>query len=761
MSSEERIEIAGACANNLKHIDVNIPKERLVVLAGVSGSGKSSLAFDTVAVESSRQWQSTYPMFLRARLPRYERPPVESIRNLTPSVVVDQRPIGANARSTVGTATDVAPLVRLLFSRVGQPSAGGSMAYSFNHPSGMCPDCTGLGERVELDEEKMYDLDETLNGKGLRFSQFSGGSWQEFYYRCCPLLDPDKKLRDFTPEEWKILRIGPDEPLKLGFLRHNTGQVSQVPYEGVVPRFNRLYLNRDISALKKSIQDEVMEFVRRRPCSTCGGSGLNPKALESKINGYNISDYYAMQVSELIPVLEAIQTPLGRSIAGQITSCLSRMVDVGLGYLSLSRRTDTLSGGESQRLKMVRHLGSGLNNITYIFDEPTAGLHPADARRIGTLLLALRDMGNTVLVVEHSRQMLELADHIIELGPLAGSRGGEIVYQGDLEGLKRGNTLTAAAMRETVRPNPSPLPWKESFPIRGAKLHNLKNLDVDIPKGVLTAVSGVAGSGKSSLICQELVSRFPEAVVIDQKPIGTSSRSTPATYTGVMDEIRKRFGKANKVSPQWFSFNSKGACPICKGKGEITPEVAFADPVTILCEECRGARYNPTALSYQFQGKNIQQVLDMTVADAVEFFQEPKISGPLQTLCEVGLGYMTLGQPTSTLSGGEVQRLKLASELHTQGSVYVLDEPSTGLHSRDAEQLLLLLRRLVSQGNTVIIVEHRLALIAAADWVIDMGPAGGSQGGEVLFAGTPAALMECPRSETGRYMRLMAEGRQS
>lgn len=753
MSFGENIEIVGASANNLKKIDVHIPKERLVVLAGVSGSGKSSLAFDTVAVESGRQWQATYPMFLRSRLPRYERPPVEDIRNLTPSVVVDQKPIGANARSTVGTATDIAPLIRLLFSRVGQPSAGGAMAYSFNHPHGMCPECTGLGEKVELDEEKMYDLDETLNGKGLRFSQFSGGSWQEFYYRCCPLLDPDKKLRDFTPEEWKILRIGPDEPLKLGFLRHNTGQVSQVPYEGVVPRFQRLYLNRDISALKKSIQDEVMRFVRRRPCPTCGGSGLNPKALASKIGGYNISDYYDMQVSELIPVLEAIQEPLGRSIAGQILERLRRMVDVGLGYLSLSRRTDTLSGGESQRLKMVRHLGSGLNNITYIFDEPTAGLHPADANRIGRLLLALRDKGNTVLVVEHSRQMLELADHVIELGPLAGSRGGEVVYQGDPAGLKKAGTLTAQAIAGTVRPNPAPLPWTESFPIRDAALHNLKHVDVDIPKGVLTAVSGVAGSGKSSLICQEFVSRYPDTLVIDQKPIGTSSRSTPATYTGVMDEIRKLFGKANKVSPQWFSFNSKGACPVCKGKGEITPEVAFADPVTILCEECRGARYNPTALGYRYEGKNIQQVLDMTVADAVEFFMQDKIRGPLRVLCEVGLGYMTLGQPTGTLSGGEVQRLKLASELHKRGSVYVLDEPSTGLHSRDAAHLLSLLRRLVDQGNTVIIVEHRMELIAAADWVIDMGPEGGSGGGEVLFAGTPAELVNCPQSETGRYMK--------
>ncbi|MCI8423336.1 MAG: excinuclease ABC subunit UvrA [Lawsonibacter sp.] len=751
--TREAIEIYGAAENNLKHIDLKIPKEQLVVLAGVSGSGKSSLAFDTVAAEASRQWQESYPLFLRTRLPRYERPAVERMENLTPCIVVDQKPIGNNARSTVGTATDAAPLVRLLFSRIGVPSAGGSMAYSFNHPHGMCPDCTGLGEKLELDEEKMFDLDKTLNEGGLRFSQFSGGSWQEFYYRCCPLLDPDKKLRDFSEEEWKILRIGPDEPLKLGFLRHNTGQVSQVPYEGVVPRFHRLYINRDISALKKSIQEEAMSFMLRRPCSTCGGSGLNPKALESKIHGRNIMDYYQMQVSQLLPVLEEIQDPLGASIARQLASCLERMVTVGLGYLSLSRRTDTLSGGEAQRLKMVRHLGSGLSNLTYIFDEPTAGLHPADASRIGRLLLALRDKHNTVLVVEHSRQMIALADHIIELGPRAGSQGGEIVYQGDLAELKHSGTLTAEALQKPVQINPAPLPWTEGFPIEHASLHNLKDVSVTIPKGVLTAVTGVAGSGKSTLICREFVRRYPEAIVLDQQPIGTSNRSTPATYTGVMDEIRKLFAKENKVSAQWFSFNSKGACPVCKGKGEITPDVAFADPVAIRCEECGGHRYNATALQYTYQGKNIEGVMSLTIAQALEFFSQPKICQPLQCLQEIGLGYMTLGQPTSTLSGGEVQRLKLASELHKSGNIYILDEPTTGLHSQDVFTLLALLRRLVEQGNTVVVVEHRLELIAAADWIIDMGPEGGYQGGEILFTGTPDQLAKEGGTETGQYLR--------
>lgn len=749
----ECIEIIGASENNLKNISLLIPKEQLVVVAGVSGSGKSTLAFETVAVESSRQWQVTYPLYLRNRLPHYKRPSVKYIRNLSPCVVVDQKAIGANVRSTVGTVADIAPLVRLLFSRVGKPSAGGSMAYSFNHPHGMCPDCTGLGEKVTLDESLMFDKSKSINEGAIRFSQFSGGSWQEFYFHCNPLYPADKKLSDFTQEEWKALRIGPDEPLVMDFIRNNTGQVSKLPYEGVVTRFNRLYLNRDISRLKKSVRDEAIKFIRRGPCPTCGGCGINPKALESKINGYNIADYYEMQVSDLIPVLKEIKDPLGESIAEQILGYLEHMVDVGLGYLSLSRRADTLSGGEAQRLKMIRHLGSSLSNITYIFDEPTAGLHPSDARRIGRLLQNLRDNHNTVLVVEHSKQIMELADHIIELGPLAGEQGGEIVYEGSFGGLLKSDTLTAQSFRERTRFNYDPKPWNDGFSIHHATIHNLKDISVTIPKGLLTAVTGVAGSGKSSLICHEFVSRYPEAIVIDQHPIGTSSRSTPATYTGVMDDIRRLFAKENNVSVQWFSFNSKGACPVCKGKGEILPDVAFADPVAILCEECRGRRYNPQALRYTYQGKNIEQVMGLTVVQAMEFFTQPRIQKKLRALKEVGLGYMTLGQPTSTLSGGEIQRLKLGSELDKEGNIYVLDEPSTGLHSRDAGHLLRLLRRLVEQGNTVIIIEHRMEMIAAADWIIDMGPGGGRDGGNVIMSGTPEALVHCPVSETGKYLR--------
>ena len=758
--TDQYIEIVGASENNLKQVSVRIPKEKLVVLAGVSGSGKSSLAFDTIAAESSRQWQASYPAYLRNRMPRYERPEVDSIQNLTPVVIVDQKPIGGNARSTVGTATDIAPLIRLLFSRVGVPSAGGATTYSFNHPLGMCPDCSGLGEQMQLDEDAFFDMDKSIREGAIRFSLFFDGSWQGWLYRECPLLDADKKLKNFSEEEQNILRYGPVQPLKMPFTSNQTGSVSMLEYEGVIPRFKRLYLNRDVSRLNRKVQDELNRFLTKGACPTCKGTGLNPKALASKINGYNIADFYDMQVSELLPILGEIHNPVGSSIAHQIENSLNSMIEVGLGYLSLSRRTDTLSGGEAQRLKMVRHLGSSLSNLTYIFDEPTAGLHPSDAEQIGKLLLRLRNRHNTVLVVEHSRQMMELADEIIELGTDAGADGGKIVFQGSLSELKA-DTYTANLWRDSLAVNTQPESWKEAFEITGATLHNLKNVSVRIPKGVLTAVCGVAGSGKSSLIRQELVSRYPDAIVIDQKAIGISSRSTPASYTGVLDEIRKLFAKENGVSPQWFSFNSKGACPVCKGKGEITPDVAFADPVAILCEECRGHRYNAEALSYTWHGKNIEAVMALTVNQALEFFPQKKIQERLTALRDVGLGYMTLGQSTSSMSGGENQRLKLADELHKQGQLYVVDEPSAGLHEQDAKKLLVLFKRLVEQGNTVVMIEHRPSLITSADWIIEMGPEGGNKGGKILFEGTPEDFIQCEGSSTAQYVRKMIQKRES
>ena len=750
----DEIEVIGAAENNLKHINVSIPKGKLVVFAGVSGSGKSSLAFDTVAVESEREWQQSYPLFLRNRMPHYDRPKVDEIRNLTPAIVVDQRPIGSSSRSTVGTAVDVAPLLRLLFSRVGVPSAGGSMAYSFNHPAGMCPDCTGLGEQVELIKESFFDPDKSLVEGAILFSQFSNG-WQTVYYQNNPLLNAYKKLRDFTPEERKILEYGPDEPLMVEFKCNNIGRMDYLPYEGVYPRFERLYMKKDITKLKKGLQDEILSHLRRGFCRTCGGSGLNPKALASRINGKNIVECMDMTAADLLDFLNGIDDPRGASLARQIAAYLERMVDVGIGYLSLSRKTETLSGGEAQRIKIVRNLGGYLNNITYIFDEPTAGLHPADAERIGRMLCELREKHNNVLVVEHSRQMIELADHIIELGPGAGANGGEVVFAGTLEGLKAADTPTARAMNQSIAVNRAPLPWSGGWPIRDACCHNLKHVSVTIPKGVLTAVTGVAGSGKSSLMRYAFPEAYPDAIVIDQKPIGTSIRSTPATYTGVMDEIRRVFAKENGVGAGWFSFNSEGGCPICKGTGQISYEMAFAEPVTVTCEECGGHRYNPTALAYRYRGRNIEQVMDLTIAEAYDFFDSPKIRRRLQSMLDVGLEYLTLGQPTSTLSGGEVQRVKLASELHKKGQIYVLDEPSTGLHVQDIEKLLALLRKLLEGGNTVVMVEQSMELIAQADWIIDLGPEGGSGGGTVVFEGTPEQLLDCGASKTGRFLREM------
>ena len=750
----DNIEIIGASENNLKHIDVTIPKGKLVVFAGVSGSGKSSLVFDTVAVEAEREWQQGYPLFLRNKMPHYDRPKVDEIRNLTPAIVVDQHAIGSSSRSTVGTAVDVAPLLRLLFSRVGQPSAGGSMAYSFNHPAGMCPDCTGIGEKLELIEDSMFNPDKSLAEGAILFSQFSSG-WQTHLYQNNPLLNPNKKLRDYTAEEWNTLKYGSKEPIKVGIRSNNTGRVDMVEYEGVFPRFERVYMKRDITKLKKALQDEIMSHVRHGVCKTCGGSGLNPKALASRINGKNIVECMDMTAADLFPFLKTIDDPRGSSLARQASEYLERMISVGIGYLSLSRKTETLSGGEAQRLKMVRNLGGYLNNITYIFDEPTAGLHPADAEKIGNMLCNLRNKYNNVLVVEHSRQMIGLADHVIEIGPGAGTRGGEVIFSGSLAEFGSSDTPTAIAFRRKVALNSNPIGWTAGYDISDAHCHNLKHVNVTIPEGVLTAVTGVAGSGKSSLMRYAFAEAYPDAIIIDQKPIGTSIRSTPATYTGVMDEIRKIYAKANGVGAGWFSFNSEGGCPICKGTGQVTYDMAFAEPVVVPCEECGGHRYNPQALSYRYKGLNIEEVMNLTIGQAYDFFDDARIRKLLQSMVDVGLDYLTLGQPTSTLSGGEVQRVKLASELHKHGQIYVLDEPSTGLHAYDIEKLLALLRRLVSEGNTVVMVEHRMELIAQADWIIDMGPEGGSGGGTVVFEGTPEEIVNCSTSKTGRFLNAM------
>ncbi|MFG3440422.1 ATP-binding cassette domain-containing protein [Nonomuraea sp. NPDC047897] len=740
------IVIRGARVNNLRNVDLDIPKNRLVVFTGVSGSGKSSLVFDTVAVESQRQLNETFSWFVRNRLPAYEKPEVDDLANLGAAIVVDQKPVGVNARSTVGTMTDVFPVIRVLFSRYGTPSAGYSFAYSFNDPAGMCPACDGLGRAVRLDLDRFLDEDRSLDEGAIRFPLFGVGTWQWQIYARSGTFDPAKPVRDYTPDERELLLHG------AGFtvdVRGKNGTLNKVDYEGVADRFTRLYLKRDLSGLAGRTREAVRAFVTEGVCATCAGARLNEAALRTTIGPHTIADYGRMEVTDLIAVLDGLDNP----VAATARAALSRVERIGLGYLTLERETSTLSGGEAQRLKMVRHLGSALTGMTYVFDEPSAGLHPSDVGRLNDLLLALRDKGNTVLVVEHDLDVVAVADHVVDLGPGAGTHGGRVVYQGPVAGLARADTLTGrhlghrAPVKTVVR---EPV---GTLRIDGASLHNLDDVTVELPAGVLTCVTGVAGSGKSTLVGEVFAARYPEAVVVDQGAIGVSARSSPASFLGVLDPIRKLFARAGGADPGLFSHNSAGACPVCEGRGEIHTDLAFMDPVTRVCEACGGGRFGPEALRYELRGRTIVDVLALTAEQAVEFFPEKAVNARLRTLVEVGLGYLTLGQPTSSLSGGERQRLKLAGELHRTGSVYVLDEPTTGLHPADVGALLDLLDRLVDRGNTVIVVEHNLEVVKRADWVIDLGPGGGRHGGRVIFEGTPARLLTAQGSATAEHLR--------
>ncbi|GAA2367979.1 excinuclease ABC subunit UvrA [Nonomuraea africana] len=743
----EAIVITGARTNNLKNVSLRIPKNRLVVFTGVSGSGKSSIVFDTIAVESQRQLNETFPTFVRNRLPRYEKPEAEAIEHLSAAIVVDQKPIGGNARSTVGTMTDISSILRVLFSRYGEPSAGYSFAYSFNDPQGMCPECDGLGRRLELDLGAFLDEELSLEEGAIRFPLFGVGTWQWQIYARSDTFDPAKPLKHYTDAERELFLHGQGFSVAV---RGKNGTLNKVAYEGVADRFTRLYLKRDLSELSGRNREAVLAVVSEGVCRSCGGARLNAKALASRIGGHSIADYGAMEVTDLIAELGRLDYP----VAGAAVAALRRVEQIGLGYLSLDRETSTVSGGEAQRLKMVRHLGSSLTGMTYIFDEPSAGLHPADVHRMNSLLLQLRDQGNTVMVVEHDPQVIEIADHVIDLGPGAGVHGGQVVFEGPVAELTDTLTGTHLRRRTSIKEQPrTPSGW---LTVEHASLHNLDDVSVRLPVGVLTAVTGVAGSGKSTLIGQVFVAAHPEAVVVDQGAIAVSSRSSPASAIGVMDGIRAAFAKANGVKAGLFSFNSAGACPECEGRGVIYTDLAFMDPVTRTCETCEGRRFNAEALSYRLRGRTIAEVLAMTSEQASAFFADAgaaAIAARLRSLVEVGLGYLTLGQPTSTLSGGERQRLKLAGELGRTGSLYVLDEPTTGLHLADVEALVDLLDRLVEQGNTVIVIEHDLQVIRRADWVIDLGPGGGRHGGRVLYEGPPAGLGEAAGSVTGRFLR--------
>ncbi|MDQ1014780.1 excinuclease ABC subunit UvrA [Streptomyces afghaniensis] len=743
------ITLTGARENNLKDVTLRIPKGRLTVFTGVSGSGKSSVVFDTIAVESQRQLNETYPWFVRNRLPKYERPHADGLEDLSPAIVVDQRPVGGHSRSTVGTMTDIYSVIRVLFSRHGTPSAGPATAYSFNDPSGMCPECDGLGRTVRPDWDRILDPERSLADGAVRFPPFAAGTWQGQAYTNSPDLDPDKPVGRFTAAERAFLMRGrPGSKVTV----NGSGGMWTTDYEGLADRFERLYLKRDLSAMSQKTRDLVREFLVEGTCPVCQGARLNAAALATRIGGRTIADCARMQITDLIAVLKEIDDPVAGPIAGAAVAALERVEAIGLGYLSLDRETSTLSGGEGQRLKTVRHLGSSLTGMTYIFDEPSVGLHPRDVGRLGELLLRLRDKGNTVLVVEHDPDVIALADHVVDMGPGAGAEGGRVVFEGTPGALAASDTLTGrclrrrTAVKEQVRQAAGEL-W-----VKGADRHNLRDVTVRFPAGVLTAVTGVAGSGKSTL-AGEFTAAHPDAVVVDQSSIGISGRSTPATYLGIMDTVRKIFARETGAGAGLFSFNSAGACGTCEGRGIIYTDLAFMDPVTTTCHDCEGRRFKEEVLRLTVRGSSIADVLEMTAEQALAFFDDAGVRRRLRALRDVGLTYLTLGQPLSTLSGGERQRIKLATRLHRTGAVYVLDEPTTGLHMADVEGLVALLDRLVDTGNTVVVVEHNLDVVARADWVIDLGPDGGRDGGEIVFEGTPRRLLDAPGSSTAEHLR--------
>ncbi|WP_447035239.1 ATP-binding cassette domain-containing protein [Streptomyces sp. DSM 118878] len=755
------IQVRGARENNLRNISVDVPKRRLTVFTGVSGSGKSSLVFGTIAAESQRLINETYTAFVQSFMPSLGRPDVDALRNLSAAIVVDQERMGANSRSTVGTATDAYTMLRIIFSRLGVPGIGTSAAFSFNLPEGMCPECEGTGEVSTVDVDQIVDRSLSLNEGALLVPYYAVDSWSWQVMAHSGFYDPDTKLADFTEQEWAdLLHKGPVK-VKVGS--------NGFTYEGLVAKMQRTWLAKDRDSLQphiKAFVDRAVVFAR---CPVCDGTRLSAAALSSRIDGRNIAECSSMQISDLAAFVRELDDPGVAPLIAGLRELLESLTEIGLGYLSLDRPSGSLSGGEAQRVKMVRHLGSSITDVTYVFDEPTIGLHPHDIQRMNDLLVRLRDKGNTVLVVEHKPEVIEIADHVVDLGPGAGEAGGTVCYTGDVAGLRASGTLTGrhlghrARLRETVRTPTGQLS------VKGADLHNLKDVEVDIPAGVLTVVTGVAGSGKSSLIHGYLSVRDGVAVA-DQSPIRGSRRSNPATYTGLLGPIRTAFAKANGVKAALFSANSEGACPACNGLGLVYTDLAMMAGVASVCEKCGGERFTAEVLTYRLRGKNISEVLGMSVAEARGFFGSGEESGSRQTstsrqahailgrLFDVGLGYLRLGQPLDTLSGGERQRLKLAIHMAEKSSTYILDEPTTGLHLADVDKLLALLDRLVDDGNTVIVIEHHQAVMAHADWIVDLGPGGGHDGGRVVFTGTPAELVAAGDTVTAQHLRKYVAG---
>ncbi len=766
------IRVQGARENNLKEVSVDIPKRRLTVFTGVSGSGKSSLVFDTIAAESRRMIDETYSAFVQGFMPSVPRPDVDVLEGLTTSIIVDQERLGANPRSTVGTVTDANAMLRILFSKLGQPYIGGPTAFSFNIPTqkasgvmtgpggekkivkdaiylgGMCPRCEGRGAVSDLDLSQIVDESKSLDGGAIMVPGYTADGWMVKGFSASGFYPADKPVAEFTEKQRQLFLYGEVTKVKISGIN--------MTYEGLIPKITKSMLSKDLDALQPHIRAFVERVATFATCPECDGTRLTEGARSSKIDGISIADACRMQVTDLAEWVRSLELPGAAPLLEALRANLDAFVTLGLGYLSLERPSGTLSGGEAQRIKMLRHLGSSLTDVTYVFDEPTIGLHPHDIQRMNTLLLRLRDKGNTVLVVEHKPETIVIGDHVVDLGPGAGSAGGEICFEGTVEGLKASGTRTGdhlddrAVLKESVRSSTG------AIEIRGATANNLQNVDVDIPTGILTVVTGVAGSGKSSLI-HGSVSKLEGVVAIDQGAIKGSRRSNPATYTGMLEPIRKAFAKANGVKPALFSANSEGACPTCKGAGVIITELGFMDTIETPCEDCGGKRFQAAVLEYKLAGKDITEVLDLPVAEARVFFSEGEAKLPaaatiLGRLEDVGLGYLSLGQPLSTLSGGERQRIKLAIQMGEKGDTYVLDEPTTGLHLADVQNILGLLDRLVESGKTVIVIEHHQAVMAHADWIIDIGPGAGHDGGRVVFEGSPADLVAAKSTVTGEHL---------
>ncbi len=778
--SHDMIRVHGARENNLKNISVELPKRRLTAFTGVSGSGKSSLVFGTIAAESQRLINETYSAFVQGFMPAMSRPDVDVLDGLTTAIIVDQERIGADPRSTVGTVTDANAMLRILFSRLGDPHIGPPNAYSFNVPSvratggitvekgastktvarsfnrlgGMCPRCEGRGAVNDIDLTQVYDEEKSLNEGALKIPGYSMEGWYGRIFRGCGFFDPDKPIKDFNKNELHDLLYKEATKIKVDGVN--------LTYAGLIPTIQRSMLSKDIDSLQPHVRAFVERAATFTTCPDCAGTRLAPEARSSRVRGKNIADVCAMQISDLAGWVRGIKEPSVGPLVEALGKSLGSFVEIGLGYLSLDRPSGTLSGGEAQRTKMIRHLGSSLTDVTYIFDEPTIGLHPHDIQRMNALLLQLRDKGNTVLVVEHKPETIAIADHVVDLGPGAGTAGGEVMFEGTFEGLRASDTITGRHLKYRAALKPGVRKASGELEIRGANTNNLKDVDIDIPLGLLVVVTGVAGSGKSSLI-HGSVSGRDGVVAIDQAPIRGSRRSNPGTYTGALDPIRNAFAKANGVKPALFSANSEGACPTCNGAGVIYTDLGMMAGVSSVCEDCDGKRFDAGVLEYRFRGLNIAEVLDLPVAEAATFFgagetKTPAAHAILQRMADVGLGYLRLGQPLTTLSGGERQRLKLATHMGEKGGIYVLDEPTAGLHLADVEHLLQLLDKLVDSGKSVIVIEHHQAVMAHADWIIDLGPGAGHDGGRIVFEGTPADLVAKKATLTGQHLAAYTAG---